>query len=121
VSAFFGGCGKCFVFLFNRISELLLLRNAQKRDKEKPSKTTEENQKKTEEKEATFFVMSPEPRCFFCLFCVFLNSPCYETPPKNEIKNTDKKAKTKPKPKRSIRTSGCFFFGAAANIYTPFS
>jgi hypothetical protein len=49
-------CGR----FFYRVFELPLLRNAQKRDTQKSSKTTEGERKKTEEKKATFFVMSPD-------------------------------------------------------------
>jgi hypothetical protein len=57
VSAFFGGCGTISAIFFNRVFELSLLRNAQKRDKKKSSKTTE-GEKNLEETKATFFVIS---------------------------------------------------------------
>jgi hypothetical protein len=60
VSTFFGGCGKLSAVFFYRVFELPLLRNAQKRDKKKPSKTTEVEKTKTEGEKATFFVMSPD-------------------------------------------------------------
>jgi hypothetical protein len=59
-----------------------LLRNAQKRDKNKSSKTTEGEEKQLEGKKAAFFVMSPDGLFRQKVFFVFLNSPCYETPKK---------------------------------------
>jgi hypothetical protein len=57
---FFLRLRKIFRDFFYRVFELPLLRNAQKRDKTKPSKTTAGEEKKTEGKKATFFVMSPD-------------------------------------------------------------
>jgi hypothetical protein len=73
---------------FYRVFEFLLLQNAQKRDKNKSSKTTEGGGKKTEGEKKNIFVMSP-----FVLFFspVFLNSSCYETPKKRDKTKPTKK------------------------------
>jgi hypothetical protein len=80
---------------FNHVFEVPLVRNAQKRDKNKPSKTTEGG-KKTEGKKATFFVMNPNPGWTFffgggLFFSMLLNSPCYKT--QNAQKRDTKKIK----------------------------
>jgi hypothetical protein len=46
--------------------------------------------KKTEEKKAAFFVMSPDGFFREKVFFVFLNSPCHETP-KKRLKKKSKK------------------------------
>jgi hypothetical protein len=89
---FFGGCGKVSAIFFNRVFELLLLRNAQKRDKTKIEQNNRGREKKTEEKKPKFSVMSPAA-FFGFLFLVFLNSPCYETP-KNAIGGAWKEKKS---------------------------
>jgi hypothetical protein len=65
-----------------------LLRNAQKRDKKKSSKTTEGEETKNRETNATFFVMA-QMDFSGIFFPVFLNCPCYETP-ENAIKKSSK-------------------------------
>jgi hypothetical protein len=57
VSASFGGCGKKNGIFVYRVP-CYLLRNAQKRDKNKSSKTTELEEKKSEGK----FILCDEPR-----------------------------------------------------------
>jgi hypothetical protein len=64
---FFGGCGEISAIFLNRVFELPLLRNTQKRDKKKKNrakKTREEKQKqkKRRTKEPQSFVTSPD--CF---------------------------------------------------------
>jgi hypothetical protein len=76
-----------------------LLRNAQKRDKNKKNIEQNKNNRgtktKTEEKKAAFFVMSPDPRWTFSKKSFFR---VFELPllritkrPKNALKQIDKK------------------------------
>jgi hypothetical protein len=83
---FFGGCRLSAIFC-NRVFEPPFVRNAQKRDKTKPSKTTEGGKKTEEKPPTTFFVMSPgvffPPRVF--------EPPLLRNAKKNRDKKTDKK------------------------------
>jgi hypothetical protein len=60
-------------------------KNAIKKIRTKPR----EKKKETDEKKATFFVMSPDG-LFRNSFSWFFNSPCYETP-KKRVKKVDEK------------------------------
>jgi hypothetical protein len=56
--------------------------------KQNRAKRPGEGEKKTEEKKAAFFVVSPDGLFWGkSFFSVFLNSPCYETPKKRDKKN----------------------------------
>jgi hypothetical protein len=55
VDAFFGGCGEFSAIFLNRVFELPLLRNTQKRDKKIEQKNEGGKTKKTEDKIATIF------------------------------------------------------------------
>jgi hypothetical protein len=87
VSAFFGGCRlqKNFRVFFNRVFELPLFRNAQKRDKKNRAKQPREKNQNGGKK-ATFFVMSPQMDFFEKQLSCFLTPLVTKRPKKRDKK-----------------------------------
>jgi hypothetical protein len=106
---------------FNRVFQLPLSRNAQKRDKKNSQMIEGEKEKKRDEKKPTFFVMSPDGLFRKKVPFVFSNSPVplVAKRPKKRVKKVDEKQKQKQK---QNTVGDCFLFSAAAHVrhFRPF-